>query len=94
MDIIQSHGLEKALIREIITGEQLKLSLQKEREMACAKEAQHARDHGTKNWKLLASVPQHEYFKMRQWIGEDCWNDRGFVKHFQKTQPHLAAAKA
>lgn len=68
---------------------------QKFREIACAKEAFEARGHKsiTGLGKMIASIPSHEYFLIREKYGNDCWNDRGFVRDFQKLEPTLIANK-
>lgn len=91
---ISDEALNDALIKELCSGRALMETLQNEREMECAKEAEHYRKYGSKNWKFLASIPQHEYFILRQKYGDNCFKDRSFVRDFQKTQPHLSAAKA
>lgn len=91
---ISDEAINEALIRELCTGRKLMEAMQDKREMECAREAEYHRKNGSKNWKFLASLPQHEYFILRQKYGDECFHDREFVKDFQKTQPHLAGAKA
>ncbi len=93
MSLISDEAVNFALMKELCSGRALMETMQSQREMAAAKEAAEARKHGTKNWKLAAVIPQHEYFILGQKYGMDCWNDRGFIKDFQKTQPHLAVSK-
>jgi hypothetical protein len=42
---------------------------------------------------MVASIPSHEYFLIREKYGNDCWDDRGFVRDFQRLEPSMAANK-
>ena len=89
-------AMTHALIREIITGEQLKKDISKQREIEAAKVAKDYRDMGRrKGAKMvhLAEIPQREYLQMAQKYGAECWNDRGFIKDFQRLEPTLASNK-
>jgi len=66
-------AMTHALIREIITGEQLKKDITKQREIEAARIAKDYRDRGRRK-------------------GE-CWNDRGFIKDFQRLEPTMASNK-
>ena len=39
----------------------------------------------------VGSIPQHEYFTIGNKYGMECWDDRGFVRDFFKSQSHLRA---
>lgn len=85
-----------ALIREIMTGEQLKNDLQAQREKEAARIAKDYRDRGRKRgMKMvhLAEIPQREYMQMIQKYGNECWSDTEFIKDFQKHEPQLASNK-
>lgn len=86
-----------AFLRELITGEQLKNEItQKKREREAAQIAKDYRDKGrTRKTKMvhLAEIPQREYLQMVQKYGIECWNDRGFIKDFQKYEPTMASNK-
>lgn len=92
---ISEAEMNNALINELCSGRMLMETQQKFRERACAKEAFEARGHKsiTGLGKMIASIPSHEYFLIREKYGNDCWNDRGFVRDFQKMEPTMAANK-
>lgn len=87
--------MNNALIEEIRSGRMLMETKQKFREQACAKEAFEARNHKTISGlgKMIASIPSHEYFLIREKYGNDCWNDRGFIRDFQKKEPTMSCYK-
>jgi hypothetical protein len=39
----------------------------------------------------IGAIPQHEYFLLANKYGKECWDDRGFVRDFFKSQSHLRA---
>jgi hypothetical protein len=41
--------------------------------------------------KPIGAIPQHEYFLLANKYGNECWDDRGFVRDFFKSQTHLRA---
>jgi hypothetical protein len=41
----------------------------------------------------LAEIPQREYLQMAQKYGTECWDDREFVRDFQKNEPTMASNK-
>ena len=84
-------AMTHALIREIITGEQLKKDITKQREMEAARIAKDYRDRGRR--KGAKMIPQREYLQMAQKYGTECWNDRGFIKDFQRLEPTMASNK-
>lgn len=92
---ISEAEMNSALINELCSGRMLMETQQKFREKACAKEAFEARGHKSIKGlgKMIASIPSHEYFLIREKYGNDCWNDRGFVRDFQKLEPTMAANK-
>lgn len=94
MSLISNEAIHSALVKELCSGRALMETMQSQREMECAREAEYYRKNGSKNWKFLAAIPQHEYFILRQKYGDEAFHDREFVQDFQRTQPHLAGAKA
>jgi hypothetical protein len=92
---ISEAEMNSALINELCSGRMLMETQQKFRERACAQEAFEARGHKSIKGlgKMIASIPSHEYFLIREKYGHDCWNDRGFVRDFQKLEPTMAANK-
>jgi len=90
-------AMTHAFIREIITGEQLKNEItQQKREREAAQIAKEYRQIGRrKGAKMvhLAEIPQKEYLQMVQKYGAECWDDREFVRDFQKLEPQLASNK-
>ena len=92
---ISEAEMNSALINELCSGRMLMETQQKFREKACAKEAFEARGHKSIKGlgKMIASIPSHEYFLIREKYGNDCWDDRGFVRDFQKLEPTMAANK-
>jgi hypothetical protein len=41
--------------------------------------------------KPVGSIPQREYLLLANKYGNECWDDRGFVRDFFKSQSHLKA---
>jgi hypothetical protein len=41
--------------------------------------------------KPVGAIPQREYLLLAQKYGAECWDDRGFVRDFFKSQSHLKA---
>ena len=96
MKILESpESLNAAVIREIMTGEQLKNQLEAAREANSARIAQDYKGTKSKGGLMhLAEIPQREFFKLTQWLGDGWWNDRATLRHMQKTHPHLFSHKA
>jgi len=92
---ISEAEMNSALINELCSGRMLMETQQKFRERACAQEAFEARGHKSIKGlgKMIASIPSHEYFLIAEKYGKECWNDRGFVRDFQKFEPSLIANK-
>lgn len=85
-------AMNQALINELCSGRQLMETKQQFRERACGEEAFAARGHKSIPMlgKMIASVPSHEYFLIREKYGNDCWNDPGFIRDFRKMEPSMA----
>jgi len=84
-----------ALIRELCSGRQFLDSLQKHREATAAEIAAESRKYAPKKGGLrhVAEIPQREYLQMAQKYGTDCWEDREFVRDFQRLEPTMAVHK-
>jgi hypothetical protein len=92
---LSDEAMNQALIRELCSGRMLMETQQKFREQACAQEAFEARGHKSIKGlgKLVASIPAHEFFLIREKYGHECFDDRGFVKDFQRLEPTMASNK-
>ena len=89
-------ALTHAFLRELLTGEQLKNELQASREKTAAEIARDYRDRGRRRGDAMthvAEIPQREYFQMIHKYGQDCWDDVGFVRDFQRLEPTMASNK-
>jgi hypothetical protein len=96
IDKFSEEALTDALIKELCSGRQFLDSLQKYRERDAAQVAKAYRDRGTRRGdtlRHLAEIPQREYMQMVQKYGVECWNDRQFVKDFQRLEPTMASNK-
>ena len=87
-------ALDAALIRELCTGRQFLDSLQKFREADAATIAKESRSiKPNKKMRHLAEIPQREYLQMAQKYGTECWEDREFIRDFQRLEPTMAVHK-
>jgi hypothetical protein len=93
--ILQSEEtMTAALVRELCTGRQLMDAMEKRREIEAAAIAAESRKHAAgKNLRHIAEIPQREYLLMAQKYGVECWDDRGFVRDFQRLEPTMAVHK-
>jgi hypothetical protein len=90
MQLETQAGMNAALIREIITGEQLKNQMEEQREANSARIAHDFKGKKSKGGLMhIAEIPQREFFRLTSWLGEGWWNDRPTLRHLQKTHPHL-----
>lgn len=88
--------INRALIREISTGIQLKQNMEKEREKICAQHAERVKKHsmtGFKNLRHLTVTPAWEWFNMRNKYGHQEVSSKEFIKDYQKRFPHLCPNK-
>ena len=92
---IQTAALTDALIKELCSGRQFLDSLQKYREADAASIAAEYRKIKPKKGGLrhLAEIPQREYMQMVAKYGHECFEDRGFIKDFQRLEPTMASNK-
>lgn len=93
--MVSNEALDAALVRELCSGRQLMETRQQFREIDAAAEAKALIGHKTIPGlgKAVAVIPQHEWFLMREKYGNDCWNDRGFIRDFQRLEPSMAVHK-
>jgi len=84
-------ALTDALVKELCSGRALKEAMQNKREIAASAEARAMKDAKSSLGKPIGAVPQHEYFLLANKYGTECWDDRGFVRDFFKSQSHLRA---
>lgn len=64
------------------------------REIEAAAIAKASRAAGpNKSFRHIAEIPQREYLLMANKYGVECWNDREFVKDFQRLEPTMAVHK-
>jgi len=84
-----------ALLRELRWGREVKQTFQQVREQAAATEATAGKGHKSIPGlgKLAAVIPAHEFFLMREKFGAECWDDRGFLRDFQRLEPSMAVHK-
>ena len=89
--------IDRALIKEIKTGYNLKRALETEREKICAQHAERVKANEKFAMKGLgkcvAVMPAWEWFNLRHKYGKEAMNDKGFLRDFQKKFPHLAPNK-
>lgn len=91
--MICDEALTDALVKELCSGRMLKESLQNKREIEAAAEARAMKDAKSSLGKPIGAIPQHEYFLLANKYGTECWDDRGFVRDFFKSQSHLKAGE-
>ena len=89
--MFESEALTSALVRELCSGRMLKETMQKTREQAASAEARSMKDAKSMLGSPIGAIPQHEYFLLANKYGKECWDDRGFVRDFFKSQTHLRA---
>jgi len=83
--------LNAALIRELCSGRKFVESLENRREIEAAAEARQMREVKSVAGAPVGSIPQREYLLLANKYGAECWDDRGFVRDFFKSQSHLKA---
>lgn len=96
IELVSPEEATVALMNELRWGRQVKETFQQVREADAAAEATAMRGHKTIPGlgKCVVNMPAHEFFLMREKYGADCWDDRGFVKDFQRLEPTMAVHKA
>jgi len=95
MDAITEAAMDAALIRELCSGRAFVEQMAKYRETQAAMIAYQDRQNINRKSTLrkLAEIPQREYLLMAQKYGSECWDNREFVKDFQRHEPELAVEK-
>ena len=83
--------INAALVRELCSGRKLIESMEKRREIEAAEEARKMREVKSIAGKPVGSIPQREYLLLANKYGNECWDDRTFVRDFFKSQSHLKA---
>ena len=83
--------INAALVRELCSGRKFVESLEKRREIEAAAEARKMREVKSIAGKPVGSLPQREYLLLANKYGNECWDDRTFVRDFFKSQSHLKA---
>jgi hypothetical protein len=83
--------INAALVRELCSGRKFVESLEKRREIEAAAEARKMREVKSIAGKPVGSIPQREYLLLANKYGNECWDDRQFVRDFFKSQSHLKA---
>jgi len=91
--MICDEAMTNALVKELCSGRLLKENMQRKREIEAAAEARRMKDAKSIAGKAIGSIPQHEYFLLGNKYGMECWDDRGFVRDFFKSQSHLKAGE-
>lgn len=95
MIVESEEAMTSAVIREIMTGEQLKQQFEAEREANSARIAEEYRGTKSRGGLMhLAEIPQREFMLLCQWYGPDWVSDRSMVKHVQKTHPQFFSHSA
>jgi hypothetical protein len=89
--MLADEQINEALIRELCSGRQLMDSLEKRREIEAAAEARKMREVKSIAGAAVGSIPQREYLLLANKYGNECWDDREFVRDFFKSQSHLKA---
>jgi hypothetical protein len=83
--------INAALVRELCSGRKFIESLEKRREIEAAAEARKMREVKSIAGKPVGSIPQREYLLLANKYGNECWDNREFVRDFFKSQSHLKA---
>jgi len=83
--------MNAAVIRELCTGRRFIESLEKRREIEASAEARKMREVKSIAGKPVGSIPQREYLLLANKYGNECWDNREFVRDFFKSQSHLKA---
>jgi hypothetical protein len=95
MSVISDCELNAQLVRELCSGRQFMETRQQFREKACAQEAARMRGHRSIKGlgKCIAHIPAHEFFLLREKYGDEAFNDREFLRDFQRLEPDLCPNK-
>ena len=77
--------INAALVRELCSGRKFIESMEKRREIEAAEEARKMREVKSIAGKPVGSIPQREYLLLANKYGNECWDDRTFVRDFFKS---------
>ena len=87
-------AMTAALVKELCSGRQLMDALGNKREIEAATIAAASKKHTPgKHFRHVAEIPQREYLLMANKYGVECWDDREFVRDFQRFEPTMAVHK-
>lgn len=89
--MICEDALTDALVKELCSGRKFKEALQNKREIEAAAEAREMKEAKSIIGKPVGAIPQYEYMNIARKYGNECWDDREFVRDFFKSQSHLKA---
>jgi hypothetical protein len=91
---LQQEMMNQALINELCSGRQFMTAMERKRELEAAAIAAKSRQEAPgKNFRHIAEIPQREYLLMADKYGVECWDDREFVRDFQRLEPEMAVHK-
>lgn len=92
---ISNSEVDKALMRELREGLQLKRATEEARSRAAADRAAELRGHKAIKGlgKAVATMPEWEYFRLVQKYGMNEVHSKDFMRFFQKKFPHLSPNK-
>ncbi len=95
IETISEEECTAALLQELRWGRQVKQSMEQIRETDAAIDAAKAKGHKSIPGlgKLAVVVPAYEWFTIRAKYGGECWQDRQFIKDFQRLEPNMAVHK-
>lgn len=87
--------IAKALERELRMGLELKKQWENRREIKAAAEAKAMK--GSRDvpglGKFVATMPEWEFFRLREKYGNEEVHSDEFIRDFQKRNPHLSGVK-
>ena len=87
--------VDRALMKELTTGIELKKQFERHREIKAEAEAKEKR--GAKEvpglGRCVAVMPEWEFFRLQQKYGHAEIHSKGFMKYFQKKFPTLSPNK-
>lgn len=85
--------MTQALINELCSGRRFMEAMEGKRELEAAAIAQQHRGQKGGSFRHIAEIPQREYLLMANKYGVECWDDREFVRDFQRLEPTMASNK-
>jgi hypothetical protein len=87
--------VDRAFMREIKTGFQREIALEKQRTDTAAKEAKRhvGKTHPTLG-KCVATIPARDFFRLTKKYGHDTVHSKEFIKYYNKKFPEMSPNKA